>query len=214
MNQNEDWSATKAFEEMEAMDAQDSAQKPKSPGKRRKISVVTIIASAVAAVAVILCAVMAFNHMGIGKAASAVSQQELSEAQTAEADEDEMTVVALNKNMTVTAGGASTSTEDGEDITEEEEEKAYDAASGEYIIPDSSSRYLTDADLAGLSKENLRLARNEIFARHGYIFNDPELKEYFESKSWYVGTTPASDFDDNVLSEIEKANISKIQSFE
>ncbi len=219
MNQNEDWNATKAFEEMEALDAQDSAQKPQGPGKRRKVSVVTIAVSAVAVVAVVLCGVMAFNSMGVGKQASAVSEKELAEALTTETEQEEMTVVGLNGSLTVTAGGASTSSEESEDLTEEAEEEAeegetLDAADADYIIPDSNSRYLTDADLSGLSARDLRLARNEIYARHGYIFSDSELKAYFESKSWYVGTTAASDFDDNVLSEIEKANISRIQSFE
>ena len=37
----------------------------------------------------------------------------------------------------------------------------------DYILPDSSSRILSDSEVSGLSKEELRLARNEIFARHG-----------------------------------------------
>ncbi len=48
-----------------------------------------------------------------------------------------------------------------------------------------STRRLTEEDLSGLSKEELRIARNEIYARHGYMFKSADLKEYFGSKSWY-----------------------------
>ncbi|MBP9991653.1 MAG: YARHG domain-containing protein [Bacteroidales bacterium] len=51
-----------------------------------------------------------------------------------------------------------------------------------------SSRNLTETDIEGLSKAELRLLRNEIYARHGYIFQSDDLKEYFESKSWYQPT--------------------------
>ncbi len=37
----------------------------------------------------------------------------------------------------------------------------------DYVLPDSSTRYLTKADLEGLTKEECRIARNEIYARYG-----------------------------------------------
>ena len=79
------------------------------------------------------------------------------------------------------------------------------AADG-YIIPDSSTRLLTEADLAGLTTEELRIARNEIYARHGRIFRDQQLQAYFESQSWYHGTIPADEFSGSLLSSIEMAN--------
>ncbi len=36
-----------------------------------------------------------------------------------------------------------------------------------------------------ITKKAARLMRNEIFARYGYQFHDPKLKEYFERKTWY-----------------------------
>ena len=84
----------------------------------------------------------------------------------------------------------------------------------DYIIPDSSTRYLSVDDLAGLSKEELKLARNEIFARHGRIFNDPDLQSYFEAQPWYTGTISADDFSDDMLSDIERDNIALIRSYE
>ena len=60
------------------------------------------------------------------------------------------------------------------------------ADSSEYILPNSNTVKLTRADLQGLSLEQLRLARNEIYARHGTIFGPADLQQYFGSKSWYT----------------------------
>jgi hypothetical protein len=36
-----------------------------------------------------------------------------------------------------------------------------------------------------LSLWDLELMRNEIYARHGWIFNRSDLRSYFESQPWY-----------------------------
>lgn len=104
--------------------------------------------------------------------------------------------------------------EDGanDEETTNDEEQTTDS---EYILPDSDTRELTRADLEGLTKEQLRLARNEIFARHGMIFGPDDLEAYFSSKSWYSPTVPTSEFYDRVeMSLIEEANIVLIQEVE
>ena len=74
---------------------------------------------------------------------------------------------------------------------------------------------LSASDLYGLSKDQLRIARNEIYARHGRMFNDASLQAYFNSKSWYRGTIAPSNFrDDSMLTKLERDNIKLIQSFE
>ena len=84
-----------------------------------------------------------------------------------------------------------------------------------YIIPDSSDRLLTEADIAGLSKDELRKARNEIAARHGRRFKDAELQAYFESQSWYTGLYDPDEFDRTVkISDIEQKNMEFIKQFE
>lgn len=85
---------------------------------------------------------------------------------------------------------------------------------GDYILPNSSTTYLTRADLAGLSQEQLRLARNEIYARHGRKFKTKEIQEYFNGKSWYTGTIESNAFKDEYLNSYEKENIKLIQSLE
>lgn len=95
----------------------------------------------------------------------------------------------------------------------EQEEKAQEtmAETGDYILPGSNSKYLTDSDLDGLSSSQLRLARNEIYARHGRTFNDSQLQAYFESKSWYKADPG---FSESSLSECERANVTFIKEHE
>lgn len=86
-----------------------------------------------------------------------------------------------------------------------------------YILPESNTRYLTNADLDSLSEWELKLARNEIYARHGRRFKDPDLQEYFDKQSWYVGSFESDDFDKNHSSDIsalEKKNAEFILQYE
>ena len=80
-----------------------------------------------------------------------------------------------------------------------------------YIISYSSSQYLTYDDIYLFSKEELQLARNEIFARHGYIFDKAKYRNYFNNKNWY---RPIGKVDMNTFSDIEKYNINFIKSYE
>ena len=84
----------------------------------------------------------------------------------------------------------------------------------EYLLADSDSRYLTEDDLAGFTAEQCRLARNEIYARHGRRFKDPALQRYFDSLSWYDGTIEADAFNDSVFNSYERANCSLIIDYE
>ena len=88
------------------------------------------------------------------------------------------------------------------------------AINNEFILPDSSVRVLDKSELAGFSAEQCRLARNEIYAKHGRMFDDAGLQNYFNSRSWYHGTIPAKQFNDNMLSDIEIQNRNFIIAFE
>lgn len=79
----------------------------------------------------------------------------------------------------------------------------------EYIFFNSDSEYLTKDEVEEKSDQELKLARNEIYARHGRMFNSEELTEYFESKSWYTPTYSPEEFDsfgEDVLNKYEQAN--------
>lgn len=84
----------------------------------------------------------------------------------------------------------------------------------DYVLPESNIRNLRASDLQYLSKDQLTAGRNEIMARHGYIFSNEDLREYFYSKPWYKPSTPKEKFNTNVLSKTENQNIAMIQLYE
>jgi hypothetical protein len=49
----------------------------------------------------------------------------------------------------------------------------------------SSSRIYDLQELGSLCTEDLDIMRNEIFAKHGYIFKTEKWRKYFENKEWY-----------------------------
>lgn len=121
------------------------------------------------------------------------------------------------------------------DADENENSSSNEETSGEaedriYIIPGddkSSNRYekakhlsytttvkYTIQNLSVLDSYGLKITRNEIYARHGRIFNDQELQEYFQRQNWYVPQTASNDFDDSCLNEVEKYNIQLISTYE
>ena len=74
-----------------------------------------------------------------------------------------------------------------------------------------STEVLTEDALFDLFTEDLRVLRNEIYARRGRIFKDAELQKYFAAQSWYQ---PNPDFKDEQLSEIEFQNLAAIKKAE
>lgn len=69
-------------------------------------------------------------------------------------------------------------------------------------------------DLSILDSYGLKITRNEIFARHGRMFNDQELQEYFKRQQWYVPQIAANDFDTSCLNQVEKYNVNLISVYE
>ncbi|MBM6855188.1 YARHG domain-containing protein [Mediterraneibacter glycyrrhizinilyticus] len=127
---------------------------------------------------------------GAGKTASKTELQAVAPA------EDEM---QTKSSIQIGASGEVTSAAETEDAE----------LSADYVIPDSNTKLLADADIEGLSAQQLNYARNEIYARHGRMFDSDELQKYFESKSWYKAQYTADEFDqqsDSVLTDTEKKN--------
>lgn len=105
-------------------------------------------------------------------------------------------------------------TESEEDEIEEEDE----TEESEYILSQSNSEYLDESDVQGMTAQQLNYAKNEIYARHGRRFDSPELQNYFNSKSWYIGKYDPKDFDANysssMLSDVEKRNAEFLRDME
>ena len=73
------------------------------------------------------------------------------------------------------------------------------------------NRRITEQMLNGLSLHELRLLRNEIYARHGRIFRTEWLSQYFWNQPWY---TPDENFKDEELSANDKLNVETIVKYE
>lgn len=89
-------------------------------------------------------------------------------------------------------------------------EKKNETISLDTILPESNTKKLTPDVIEKLSKDKLRLARNEIYARHGMVFKSNELNQYFSTKSWYK---PAPSYNGE-LNDIESYNINLIKRIE
>lgn len=82
-------------------------------------------------------------------------------------------------------------------------------ANGGFVFPNSNCTYLTQSQVSGLSNYQLGIARNEIYARHGYIFSLEQFRTYFSAQSWYTPVTK------NVtLNSIESYNVNLIKAEE
>lgn len=109
------------------------------------------------------------------------------------------------------AAEASTKEDTSDDEGEEDEESDY---SGEdYIFPDSSDEDISESDIEDLSNEDLRIAINEIYARHGYTFpNNEEMRNYFQGQDWYEADPDMDDQKKVKMSKTEKKNLDKMAS--
>lgn len=80
------------------------------------------------------------------------------------------------------------------------------------LYPQSSQRHLNKFDLKNMSIHDLRIMRNEIFARYGHSFiKGREMYLYFNRQPWYEDKEIDATY---LLTSIEKYNIKLIQSYE
>lgn len=122
---------------------------------------------------------------------------------------------SLSDSTTFSTDNSSDENSDTDDYDSDEGSDDGDSDDDEYIFADSDSRKLKKSEIEGMSKDELRLARNELYARHGYIFQDNGLQEYFESKSWYEPSIKSSDFNDaKIFNKYEIANRNLIKKVE
>jgi len=101
--------------------------------------------------------------------------------------------------------------DEGSSDDEPADEPAEPADASEYILPESSTRVYDTSELEPLSDHDLFVARNEIYARHGYELEAGELSDYFNSKSWYH---PSDVFNEGDITEVERQNVSTILALE
>jgi hypothetical protein len=82
---------------------------------------------------------------------------------------------------------------------------------GEVEILNSRWVELDIFSLSQLDNRSLRLLRNMIYARHGYIFSSQDLTIFFRRFNWY---NPRFNNVDNLLTDVDKFHIQMIQAYE
>jgi len=107
------------------------------------------------------------------------------------------------KNITVT--------DTIDDEVEVYEDKEYFSTTQKLFKMNASIEELTSDFVSNLSKADIFILRNSIFARHGFAFRDKQLRMYFEQFDWYMPVF--GDVKDD-LTEIEKKNIDLLLRYE
>jgi len=74
-----------------------------------------------------------------------------------------------------------------------------------------SGQLIGTSDLARMSAGELQHLRNAVFARHGRMFDTPDLQKYFTGRPWYA---PRSDYSDRDLSSTDKVNLNLLIAVE
>lgn len=74
-----------------------------------------------------------------------------------------------------------------------------------HLFP-SDTQIITEAYLDTLTKEEIDLIRNELYARHGYHFQKPEYYNYFINKTWYNPTTDDMNVAESGFNDTERKN--------
>ena len=95
---------------------------------------------------------------------------------------------------------------------------------GEYLYAESASRLLTTADVSNFQarypnsmfpgeRSITQMIINEMYARHGYIFKDQALTDYFVQKSWYTPRTADMEEIYPVMNAVEQANVTLLRTY-
>lgn len=184
-----------------------SGKKKKKKKKSQLPAIVFLIAILLVASALGIFAVKS-NFLPNAKAyfkevLSSKNAQNDTEEPNQELEPSEKTPDTSNENTDATSNSAS------------EENTTDSSIEQDYILP-SDTKNLTEEDLQGMDKSELRYAINEMYARKGWHFNfGGDLYDYFSQKSWYKpDKTLNSPSDASAkFSEIENVNLATILKY-
>lgn len=95
--------------------------------------------------------------------------------------------------------------------SEESSSSSETSADSDYVISDSNTRLISTSEITSLTPWQLKVARNEIYARRGRAFVHKDLQCYFAKKSWYKEN---ANFSNSLLSAVENKNIATILAYE
>lgn len=84
----------------------------------------------------------------------------------------------------------------------------------QFFIENCDRRFFTVEEIQDFDDTMCMYARNAIFAKSGRKFQSPELQSYFAQYAWYHPHIEPEDFQDSILSTIQRANLDLIQTHE
>lgn len=101
---------------------------------------------------------------------------------------------------------------------------ANNTANEEYLFAESATRLLTAADVSSFQtrypnsmfpgdRSITQMIINEMYAKHGYIFKDQALTDYFSRKSWYAPRTTDMEQIYPVMNDVEQANVTLLRTY-
>ena len=119
---------------------------------------------------------------------------------TVKGEEKKFEVSGLDEKSSVNWDPLNLFGDDDKDTDKKEDAK-------DTLIPEIDTRYYTEADVQGKSKDEVQAMLNELYARHGYIFKDETLKSQYEKTDWYKGTETDMSKVEQSFNTYEKKNL-------
>lgn len=83
----------------------------------------------------------------------------------------------------------------------------FNCKDNEKVCPTISTQLLSGEDILTLTKDQVQLVINELYASHGYKFENKKWTTYFLKKTWYRGSETDQDILAKSFNQIEKSNL-------
>lgn len=155
-----------------------------------------------------------FHGVRVGMSVDEADQLLIDRYKSAGETDDKRAYIDLESGISVELRVNNNSIEEI-NITQLTEDEIQGYLQENYIFPDSDKKYLSEDEVRNATTEELFIGRNEIFARHGYIFEDEGLRQHFMNTPWYQEVVPGDQFNvDTELNDFEKKNVELIKKIE
>ena len=182
-------------------------------GNKKQTNMTAVIIAVAAVAVVLIVAIAVVICFVVGKNSS--SETAVATSQTTTVAETEKTTSSEQTTYNLVSDIETTTVPTTAQTTTEKQtvpQFSYDDYRDQFLF-DSANKYITNAYLSGCTRDEITVILNEIYARHGYIFKDAELRAYFNSQSWYYGTTSSLDEAASYFNSIERKNVDTIYKY-
>ena len=178
--------------------------------RKKKLNIIIPVAFFLIALAIYGVATMdVLPKISFNEIYSSVAEKFKSDKPDDDADTPVPNDDSAEDNAEPDSGGASNEDEAISENNSSDGDSSDGALDENYLLP-SSTKELTLDDITGMSAKDLRLAINEMYARHGYYFGPGANQRYFDEKPWYnpdMSIKSPNDIVEN-FTEIENKNLS------